>query len=149
MLPATVRARVESLRDLVARVLAENPRTDVAATLPLVLGIIARESGGDVNVGRGDNGTAVGLMQVRPGALADYSLGTGDRPSHASLQTPEIGVRVGSWYFLEKVREMGNVFDGLRAYNAGFKGALRNPSLSREYAEWVQSAAIEFQTPAV
>ena len=123
--------------------------TRYGVTVALVLGLIARESGGkaDVTGGSGERG----LCQVNLDAYTDYERATGD-PYAATFDDvwiPEINVRVASWYLAEKIIDMGSVRDGLRAYNRGTAGASRDKTAGADYANWIlQVGEPAFRSPA-
>lgn len=140
MLHEMVRLRCEEFRAIVDRE-GSWPRLSIA----LVLGVIARESGGDGMVRDGSAGE-VGIMQVTEAAYLDYYRATNDAdiPTFDDARSHEHNVRVGSWYLSNAIAEMGSEREGLRAYNAGVFGARNNPNLSADYADWVLSAARAF-----
>jgi len=117
-------------------------------TTPLVLAVIARESSGDENAQGSDED--IGLMQITRPAWQDYQSATND-PETAifpdSMFVANLNVRVGGWFLNEKIDEMGNTFDGLRAYNAGTTRATRDPLISAGYAEWVTAHVAAFGAP--
>ena len=66
----------------------------------------------------------VGLLQVLPADNAVRpELSNPARPAAYALLDPSVNVQSGYAYLLECIGEMGNVFDGLRCYNAGANGA--------------------------
>lgn len=128
-----VKKQVEAFRPV-----AEREAVGRYVTVPLVLAVIARETGG---ISRPGLAGEVGLMQVSLAAWQDYQTERNDpdaNPFPAALDSPDINIRVGAWFLDRKIDEMGgNVFEGLRAYNCGFQGAKRNPTCGSTYAEWV------------
>lgn len=106
-------------------------------TVPLVLAVIARETGG---VGRRGAAGERGLMQVDEAAWQDYQAEKNDPDAMTfdTLDSPDINVRVGAWFLNEKIQEMrGDRYNGVRAYNCGFEGARKNPSCGATYASWI------------
>lgn len=113
----------------------------------LLLGVIARESGGNENAA--GSASEVGLMQLSKAAVQDYMAETADPDvvDLASVEVPQVNIRVGSWYLARKIEEMGSRYEGLRAYNCGTVGARRNPTCGAEYARWIlEVAEPEFRT---
>lgn len=99
----------------------------------LVLSVIAQESGGDPTAigGVGEKG----LMQMREIAVEDVT-GVNELPP----DDPAAQIRLGIQFLDLQIRRMDNdIFDGLRAYNAGETGARRSESNGRSYAESVLS----------
>ena len=115
----------------------------------LVLGVIARESGGDQNAhGRAGE---IGLMQLTEAAVVDYMRENADPdvPDFGAVESGQINIRVGSWFLGRKIEEMGTRFHGLRAYNCGTFGARSNSTCGAEYARWIlEVAEPEFRTVA-
>ena len=140
-----VRDAVLAWRDLVEVQIHGRPNVSV----PLVLAVIARESAGDPNA-TGSVGE-IGLMQVGAAAFTDYlrEIDDGQANEVQDLEAPDVNIRVGAWFLNRKIEEMGSVFHGLRAYNAGTVGATNNPLRSAEYARWVlEVAKPEFRNTA-
>lgn len=137
----TVRARTLEWRELVSRE-AEWPHLRPS----LILAVIARESGGAVEA-VGSAGE-VGLMQVTKEAWQDYQLQRNDPEATlfpADLQRASVNIRVGSWYLSQRIGEMGNEYDGLRAYNCGAAGARRNVACGAAYAKGVRDSEPVFK----
>lgn len=132
-----IRDRVLDLRDMVKRQ-TEGLRF---ATVPLVLSVIARETGGLSR--RGQDGER-GLMQVSLLAFQDFQA---EHPDlllvFEDMEDPETNIQVGSWFLDQKISEMRQrgmadpTYNGLRAYNCGTKGAIEHPTCGASYAEWV------------
>lgn len=103
----------------------------------LVLGLICKESSGDPNAVGPD--AERGLMQLTEAAWQDYRNETNDpdTPNFDSMFVPEFNIRAGSWTLSRRIEEMGDVSEGLRAYNCGVWGARRNPNCGAEYARWI------------
>lgn len=142
-LSQTTRENVEAWRQVAARQI--EGRANVS--LSLVLAVIARESAGNPNATGGLD--EVGLMQVRQPALTDYLREVDDAEVNelSDLEAAPANIRVGAWFLNRKIEEMGSVFHGLRAYNAGTVGATNNPTRGAEYARWiVEVAKPEFAT---
>lgn len=135
MVHPDVKSRVEEHRRAVEREASGN----VGVWTALVLAVIARESGGDPGA-VGDFGASQGLMQIQRATWQDYQAATAD-PETAiwpdSMLVAALNIRVGAWTLGRRIAEMGNVIDGLRAYNCGVTGAERNPTCGAEYARWV------------
>lgn len=150
-----IRARVLDLRDMVAR----QTYGLRFATVPLVLSVIARESGGGDQysnaVPRGTNGER-GLMQLTLAAFQDYKA---EHPDYLlvfeDMEDPESNVQVGAWFLDRKIEEMrargraNPTYDGLRAYNCGTRGAIEHPTCGGSYAEWVLNVGLPSFTGAV
>lgn len=110
----------------------------VGLTAGLILALIARESRG-ISTAAGPTGD-YGLMQITLPAYQDYIAEVNDPaavPFPDCLLDPVINVRIGSWFLARKIEEMGNEFNGLRAYNAGTTGARRDPLIAASYAQWI------------
>lgn len=109
--------------------LAQVSATRHGMSTALILAVIWQESYGDPNAtgGAGEKG----LMQVTDGAALDVGYSQ-------SSYDPAANIEQGTAFLKLQIDRMGgDLFDGLRAYNAGALGATRNPQLSREYAESV------------
>jgi soluble lytic murein transglycosylase-like protein len=117
-------------------------------TTALVLAVIARESNGREDAQGSDQD--FGLMQITRPAWQDYQAATNDPETVIfpdSMLVPNLNIRVGGWFLNEKIDEMGNTFDGLRAFNAGTARATRDPLISAGYAEWVTAHIAAFGAP--
>ena len=140
-LDTRIRRRVEELRATVDRENAGNRYTTTA----LVLAVIARESGGESR--RGADGER-GVMQVTREAWQDYQAEKND-PDAATFDTldsPDICIRVGSWFLDQKIWEFrGDRYNGLRAYNCGFRGASDNAACGATYASWIIEQEPQFR----
>lgn len=97
-------------------------------TEDIVLSIIQQESSGRPDV-VGSVGE-VGLMQLRDVAARDVG-------EEAAPTDPARNIDVGTRFLQLQVQRMGNLQDGIRAYNAGAGGARRNPSAGRTYMKQV------------
>ena len=138
ILNARIRERVEQWRRVAERE-AEGRRH---VTVPLVLAIIARESGGD-ETARGLAGE-LGLMQVIKEAWQDYRAETND-PDAATFDTlssPDINIRVGAWVLNERLGAFPKRYDGIRAYNCGESGARNSAACGAAYADWVLNVGL-------
>lgn len=134
----------ETLRRVVNwRADVERENAQPRVTTGLVLAVIARESGGDATA-LGDAGQSYGLMQIQRATWQDYQTATAD-PETAifpdALWVGRLNIRIGSWTLGNRIEQMGSVFEGLRAYNAGVTGAKRSPTAGADYAAWCKEAA--------
>ncbi len=94
----------------------------------LVLAVIWQESAG-VETAKGSAGE-IGLMQVKNVAAEDAGF-------NSAPWDPRSNIFVGTAYLALQIRRMGNIFDGVRAYNQGETGARRSPSAGFQYAKEV------------
>lgn len=119
---ATVRQNVLSFRGIAKRFadIYNLPET-------LILAIIHKESGGNPNA-RGANGEK-GLMQVKDIAVKDVW----ENETRASFD-PETNIRHGVAFLQVQINRCGSIFDGLKCYNQGQKGAKENPVIAENYA---------------
>lgn len=79
----------------------------------LAYALMMQESSGNAKA-IGDNGEAVGLFQLHPGAAQDAGISLKDR------KDPEKNIMAGIKYLSMKIQEMGgDTFMGLAAYNEG------------------------------
>lgn len=74
--------------------------------------------------GVADGDDAIGLMQVRAGALTDYNRAHGTALTLARLFDPETNISVGSWYLGQLIRRNGSAA-GVEMYNVGETGYLK------------------------
>jgi soluble lytic murein transglycosylase len=79
---------------------------------------------------------AVGLMQLEAATARQYARRLGIPYSSSVLTTPELSIRIGTAYLADQVREFGQMYLVLAAYNAG-EGRVRRwaparPGLSQE-----------------
>ena len=79
---------------------------------------------------------AVGLMQLEAGTARQYARKLGIPYSPTVLTTPELSIKIGTAYLASQVREYGEMYRVLAAYNAG-DGRIRKwvperPGLSQE-----------------
>ena len=97
----------------------------------VVLSLIQTESGGNARAVGPKNYTgeqARGLMQVMPKTAAPYGV-TADE-----LFDPFTSLNTGMKYLDTQIKKFGNVYDGLRAYNAGPGAASVDDSAGADYA---------------
>lgn len=101
----------------------------------LVLAIIAVESSGNPNAvgGAGERG----LMQLKPGALADANKLLGTSYSFNDLFQPHINILAGTAYFSLMVKQFSNTRLAIRAYNQGAGTVKKNPQAGQEYLDRV------------
>lgn len=96
----------------------------------VVKAMIWRESNFNPNA-LGDThlqGGAIGLMQIRPPALADYNRANGTSYAHAKMYDPRLNIEVGAWYLGQLVKRNG-LTAGMEMFNvgeAGYKKGIRN-----------------------
>lgn len=99
----------------------------------VIVAVIAKESAGD-DTALGDNGTAIGLMQVRPIAFKDVQLafpGTFAGVSHSSLKgNAELQIKAGAAFLRLMMDRTGDFLDALDAYNQGERAAEASPGVS-------------------
>ena len=89
---------------------------------PLIVGVIARESGGDPNA-VGDGGQARGLMQMHPAAAQDAGGNWDD------LFDPSVAINLGTHYLAQQLARFGGDETlALVAYNQGPGVASAGPS---------------------
>lgn len=99
----------------------------------LVAAVISKESAGNPRA-QGKAGE-VGLMQISFIALEDYNKRFRKSYQLEDLLIPEINIEVGSGFLSMQIERMGNdTYGGVRAYNAGERGAKENTKLSITYA---------------
>lgn len=131
-LPAETFRQVDRWRPVVE----VESRNRVNVWTALALAVICRESRGEENAqGPTDD---FGLMQITRPAWQDYQTATGDLETVVfpdSMLDGRLNIRVGCWFLNQKIEEMGNARDGLRAYNAGTAGARRDANQSADYAD--------------
>lgn len=99
---------------------------------------ILTESSG--NPGARGSAGEVGLMQIRPVAVADL-VDNGLWPSYAVPTDAAGNILAGARFLALQRRRMGNLPDAIRAYNAGAAGARNNPNAGRDYFRKVAAAA--------
>jgi len=97
----------------------------------LFLGVGRQESGFNPNA-RGAAGER-GLVQLMPGAVADYNKAHGTNYSYRDAGQEDLNAEIGAWYL--KSRPGKTWRDKLAAYNAGVGG--RNRGLGYDYADSV------------
>jgi len=138
-------ARVERWRSLAARVVGEMlPMHRYSPGVPLVLAVIAAESGGDpaaaARTRAGDY--ARGLMQVRETTARGLGL-----KETAQLHDPYVGLRYGVHYLARQLdRYGGKVAPAVAAYNAGTASyteaeTFTNQDYVDRVARWLKRAA--------
>ena len=66
---------------------------------------------------------AIGLMQIRQGALTDYNNAHGTSSDMDDLIYPAINLKVGSWYLGRLIKKHG-INAGVEMYNVGESGYL-------------------------
>lgn len=99
----------------------------------IILAIVWTESSGNPHAQHGLD--EVGLMGMRPIAARDVGYAT--TPTDPAEQ-----VLAGAKFLKLQISRMGgDLYDGLRAYNAGAGAAQRNPNISTDYAERVLTRA--------
>ena len=99
----------------------------------ITLAIICQESGGNPDsVNPAD--PSRGLMQITPGALADFNAAAGRSYTFEQMFDPYLNIEVGTWYFATRVAKTRNTNLALAAYNAG----LGNLSAGASYADKVE-----------
>lgn len=101
-----------------------------AVSPQLVLAVIWQESYGNPSA-RGSAGE-IGLMQLKDVAAIDVGF-------RSAPWAPEANIFVGTAYLALQTDRMGNVYDGLRAYNQGEGGARAGKGFS--YADEVVEKA--------
>lgn len=72
----------------------------------------------------------IGLGQMMPGAASDVGIALDDLRGNVRLQI----FKAAQFLRLQIDRAGGDILLGVRAYNAGLRGARNNPSLSVSYA---------------
>lgn len=98
----------------------------------LVLAVIWKESSG-VPTAEGSAGE-VGLMQVKDVAAADVGF-------LSVPYEPRANIYVGTAYLALQIKRMGDVYNGLRAYQQGEAGARSSPFKGASYARDVLKKA--------
>jgi len=83
-----------------------------------------------------DSDDAIGLMQIRQGALTDYNRAHGTTWMIAALYDPEINLEVGSWYLGSLIKKHG-INPGIEMYNVGETGYLRKGVRNTAYLAFV------------
>lgn len=73
----------------------------------------------------------IGLMQIMPGAVADWSKATGNpAPSRKKLFIPKINIEIGTWYLAQAGKHWENYKSKeilqLSEYNAGYGNVTKN-----------------------
>ena len=100
----------------------------------IVLAIICQESGGNPDsVNPSD--PSRGLMQITPGALADFNQANGRGYTFDELFEPYKNVEVGTWYYSSRFAKTLIQKNALAAYNAG----LGNIKAGMSYADKVET----------
>lgn len=107
------------------------------ASASLVLAVIEAESRGN-SQSVGDNGASFGLGQIQIDTDLDFRRAHGmeDERTFAPVRLlqPAYNVQVLAWTLDNRIRIMGSVQEGLRAYNAGVAGSRRNGNAGLIYA---------------
>ena len=83
---------------------------------------------------------ALGLMQVRAGALTDFNEANGKAYMMRDLYEPEICIMVGSWYVSRFIQRYGEEV-GLEMYNVGETGYLKKGVRNAQYVAKIQEFA--------
>lgn len=100
----------------------------------VLLAIICQESSGNPDsVNPAD--PSRGLMQVTPGALADFNRIVGRSYTFEQMFDPNLNVEVGTWYYATRLRSTKQQHTALAAYNAG----LGNVQAGLGYADKVEA----------
>jgi soluble lytic murein transglycosylase-like protein len=129
--------------DLIQKYASEN-----GLRFELLKGMIRDESNFDPNAWnderkKGDSSDdAIGLMQVRQGALTDYNREHGTNLMMDALKEPRVAIMVGAWYVAQFINEYGEEV-GLEMYNvgeAGYNSGTRNP----QYVAKIQKFASNY-----
>jgi soluble lytic murein transglycosylase-like protein len=108
----------------------------------IILAVITIESSGNPEAVGRDN--EFGLMQVRQIAIDDLVMNGFNVHDEKTFDTWK-NIHQGTAFLKLQINRMrGNVFDGLRAYNAGQTGANRNPANGLYYANKVKGVAEEY-----
>lgn len=109
----------------------------------VVAALLYKESG--FNPGLVGKAGEIGMGQTLPGAWADLQTSYAEfagRDYETTLVDPTWQVRAAAAFYAIQRKRMGNVFDALRAYNAGASGASRKPDLSVDYALGIIKTAL-------
>src|SRR5574337_24351 len=78
------------------------------------------------------NAGEIGLSQLKPGTANDLGVNAYD---------PAQNLVGGANYLSQMYQKMGNWYDALRGYNAGYSGAMQNPNAGSSYAAAILSRA--------
>jgi soluble lytic murein transglycosylase-like protein len=99
----------------------------------LVGAVIAIESGGKSEAVSYSN--AIGLMQITKIVLDEYNKVTGSKLSVSDLTNPNVNIQVGVWYIDRLINYYDfDVFNAMRAYNAGIGSARKDGNIADDYA---------------
>lgn len=101
----------------------------------LILAVIKQESNGNPKA-QGPTGD-FGLMQITQPALTDYNNANHTSLFINDLLTPEINIKVGSWYLSNLFRNTGNWKMAVRAYNVGLGNIKTKLNAGVSYADSV------------
>ncbi len=116
-----------------------------------ILSIIGVESGYYLFLGEkpeniiGDNGGAIGIMQIHQGALTDVNKSLETNYTINDLKNYYVNIRIGSHYlelcYKQAVKENSKNLSSLayRKYNSGINNAHDNNTVSINYAERVNN----------
>ena len=95
--------------------------------------IIQTESNGDYTAKGPTND--YGLMQITPIVLKEFNVNQSHNYGIDDLFRPEINITIGSWYLERLVNHYKlNLYDALRAYNAGVGNVRKSDTAGSEYA---------------
>lgn len=100
------------LPEAVINTLARGASRQTRVPAALIAAIIQRESGGDPTV-VGDQGKALGLMQLHPAATADAGV------PRSALMDPETNAKAGARYLAHMLSRFADPRQAIGAYNAG------------------------------
>lgn len=116
---------------------------------PFTQSVIQKESSGNPNAISQDKG-AVGLMQIRKPALADYNKQFGTNHKLEEMVNPELNKRVGSWYLNQKIPAYLEYYgieitpeNMLAAYNQGI-GNLKNNTMDSSVEQYKKDILNDF-----
>ena len=122
----TVMPKVEDLyrKDVAKKVvarwreLAEKYAAFYKLDAKITLAMICQESGGNPDsVNPAD--PSRGLMQLTPGALADFNKALSRSYSFDDMFIPYKNIEVGTWYYATRLSKTGDTYKAIAAYNAG------------------------------
>ena len=124
------------IEGMLAYLITANSHIDAELTAAVAFA----ESSLRCDVGRNRVG-AIGLMQVKPGAAEAVGM------KGADLFDCATNIAVGTKYLAGMIERFG-LYDGLRAYNCGPRGSLRNPNCGAAYARKVLRVRDEVHSAA-
>lgn len=115
----------------------------------LLNAVVQQESSGNPGAKNMDGGGkgAMGAMQVRQAALADYNRANGTNYSMQDLLKPDVGIDVGGWYLGQQLDRFNDPVKALIAYNQG-AGSPEVAKGSHPYATQVMAKLGAPQAPA-